>query len=167
MLVPILSDSHDNLDTLRTILAQCKERGFTNGIHLGDFCSPFSVDLLVESGITWTCVWGNNDGDRLRNTIRASHGAVHMGENDFREVEMEGKKLFLTHYPEIGRIAALSGQYDAVFHGHNHVAAQEVIMTEHCATLLANPGEVCGWRFGKPSFGIYNTESNTFEIIWL
>jgi len=166
MKIAILSDSHDHLDNLRAAIAQCEERGLTQGIHLGDFCAPFAVRLLSESKLNWIGVWGNVDGDRLKNTDRAGAN-VDIGMSDFREVELDGKKIFLTHYDQIGRIAALSGQYDAVFHGHNHIAAQEVIENNGKQTLLANPGEICGWRFGKPSFAVYDTENNAVEHIWL
>lgn len=164
MKIAIFSDSHDRLDRVQQAIDLVKERGITQGIHLGDFCAPPTTSLLGESGIHWTCVWGNCDGDKLLCYRRVEKlGTMDFADGDFREHEVDGKKLFLTHYPQIARIAALSAQYDACFHGHNHEMNQEVIGK----TLLANPGEICGIRFGKPSFGIYDTETNTFEHVLL
>ena len=139
----------------------------TEALHLGDFIAPFVVkEHLSPSKLNWTCVWGNNDGDQLR-TIALASSNVDIAPSDFREIEKDGRKIFMTHYPEIGRIAALSGQYDAVFFGHNHTASQEVIEVGEKKVLLVNPGEIYGMRTGKISFGIYDTQSNTFEHIWL
>jgi predicted phosphodiesterase len=71
-----------------------------------------------------------------------------------------GKRIAVVHYPEFGEALALSGKYDAVFSGHNH---QDQVMTVG-STLWGNPGEVMG-RFGKPSFGMYDTVMHRFEIL--
>lgn len=162
MKLAVFSDSHDNMENIKKAIELCKQAGITRGLHLGDFCAPPSLTLLAESGLTWQCVWGNVDGDRLLSYQRvAPLGTMDLVAEDFRELEIDGKKLFLTHYPQISRIAALSGLYDACFYGHNHEAKQEIIGK----TLLANPGEVAGFRFGKPSFGIYDTETNLFAHV--
>lgn len=168
MLIAIFSDTHDHLHHMRTALDMVKEKGITTGIHLGDFCAPPAVELLADSGLKWYGVWGNVDGDRMLAWERVKDkGTVDMVTTDFRELELEGRKLFLTHYPQIARIAALSGQYDAVFHGHNHQASTEVVSAHGKETLLANPGELCGIRYGTPTFGIYTTEANTLEHVAL
>lgn len=170
MQIAIFSDSHDHMQHIRTALAQVEGRGITTGIHLGDFCSPMAMEILAESGLHWFCVWGNVDGDRLANWLRIKdRGTIDIGTEDFRDLEIEGRKIFLTHYPEIARLAALSGKYDATFHGHDHKAASEVVTTdgEHKEVLLANPGELCGFRYGVPTYGIYDTDQNTLEHITL
>jgi putative phosphoesterase len=162
MLIAILSDSHDNTENITKAISMIKERGITHAFHLGDFTSPSSVLHIAESGITWQCVWGNMDIDKeISYKLIASHTNLDMAEGDFRELEIDGKKILLTHYPQIARVAALSGKYDACFHGHTHMEAQETLGQ----TLLANPGETCGYRYGKAMFGIYDTESGKFENI--
>lgn len=164
MLIAILSDSHDNMENIKKALELTKARGISEGLHLGDMCAPPAAILLAESGLKWHCVWGNVDGDKLQTYRKtAEYGTMEYAEQDFAEIELGGKKIFITHYPEVARIAALSGRYDAAFHGHNHVAAQEMVGE----SLLANPGEVAGFRFGKPSFGIYDTETGNFEHVSL
>jgi putative phosphoesterase len=171
MYIAIFSDSHDHMDNIQAAVDLVKQRGITTGIHLGDFCAPRALELLADSGLHWYGVWGNVDGDRLLAWQRIKDkGTFDIGTTDFRELELEGRKLFLTHYPEIARIAALSGEYDAVFHGHDHQANMQTIKTNggpHSETLLANPGELCGFRYGTPTFGIYDTEQNTLEHLTL
>lgn len=170
MHIAILSDTHDHTDRLRQALDIIKQKNITRAFHLGDLCSPFIVKQLADSSLQWHCVWGNNDGDRLMCSHLAGEN-VTLSDNDFLELEVEGKRIFLTHYPEVARLAALSGRFDAVFYGHNHTASQEIIAHQSCegkaATLLVNPGESSGVRFGKPCFAIYDTESNSIEQIEL
>lgn len=171
MKIAVFSDSHDNLPALRAALDQVRERGITVGLHLGDYCAPFVLALLAESPLHWYGVWGNNDGDKLAGWLNVKDsGNVDIPSTEFRELELEGRKLFLTHYPEIAKIAALSGEFDAVFHGHNHRAAVDTISTNggpHAETLLANPGELCGVRFGSATFGIYDTSDNSLAHVTL
>jgi hypothetical protein len=47
-----------------------------------------------------------------------------------------------------------------VFSGHDH----KKYIQESNRTLWANPGEVMG-RFGEPSYGIWDTQSNEFMHI--
>ena len=72
----------------------------------------------------------------------------------FAYLMFDGRKVAVNHYPEIARDQALSGQYDMVCHGHDHIANVERI--GH--TLLINPGEVMG-RFGKSTYALYDTEA--------
>ena len=164
MKIAIVSDSHDNLVNIERGLKMIEERGIANGMHLGDYCAPFAIELFAKSGIQWKGVWGNVDGDKLKCYQRVQpYGTMDLAEGDFREILVEGRTLFLTHYPEIARIAALSKKFDAVFHGHTHIAVQEMVEN----TLLANPGELCGARYGEPSFAIYDTETNSIENVSL
>jgi putative phosphoesterase len=156
ILIAVFSDSHDHLPRLDTALTMAQARGIKRGFHLGDFCAPFSVERLARSGLDWQCVWGNNDGDKLGAYHAAADSGVDLEKTDFREVKIDGRHVFLTHYPQIARLAALSGGYDACFFGHNHKLSQEIVGE----TLLANPGEILGWRSGHASFGVWETKTN-------
>ncbi len=81
-----------------------------------------------------------------------------------RELELLEGKVFLAHFPILAENAAASGKYRAAFYGDNHQKKVEVLAN---GTLLANPGEIAGTRTGQPSFGIWNTADNSFEIIHL
>ena len=155
MLIAIFSDSHDDLPKLNLALRKVEKLGITHAFHLGDFTSGSVITSLNSSGITWTCVWGNMD-----NELRNIKTDIDIVPEDYREVIIEDRLLFLTHYPSIARMAALSGKYAAVFHGHTHVTSVEMLEN----TLLANPGELCGTRYGKATFGIYDTDENTMKI---
>ncbi len=162
-----VSDSHDNHDNLKKALDKIKDLGIKKVFHLGDICAPtvyFDVLKNYTSEMDFVLVFGNNDGEKVMWTkISMEDPKIDMANGDFREYEVEGEKIFLTHYPEIAEIAALSKKYKASFHGHTHLAYSKKLN----GVLLANPGEVVGTRTGNPSFGVWNSDTNEFEIIYI
>ena len=158
MLVAVLSDCHDRLENLEKVLGQIEKAEVA--LFCGDYCAPFTLTMLAEGfpGPVHS-VFGNNDGDAfllLRIAKQAGNVTFHQ---PMASLELDGRRIAVVHYPEFGEALALSGKYDAVFSGHNHTAEVRTLGS----TLWANPGEVMG-RFGKPSFGIYDTSTNAFEI---
>lgn len=169
-MLAVLADTHDRGELLDKIISNLKAQGITHGIHLGDFCAPPVLQILSESGIHWTCVWGNCDADRLNSARKVDPAKVDLPLTEHRAWSFEGRDLFLTHYPEIAQIAAKCGEYDAVFYGHNHTAATEVVEHRNATkpeTLLANPGSAGGVRVVTASYGLYDPATNRMEHVVL
>ena len=164
MKIAILSDIHDQKANLELALSQIKEQGIQQALVLGDFCAPPTVLQLVQSELKCLCIFGNNDGDRARmkEIAATSNGRVAFSQQEFDEYEIEDKKVFVTHYPEIAKSVADSGGFDAVFYGHDHQRYLEVLQN---GTLLLNPGEIWGWLNGVSSYAIWDTEINQADII--
>ncbi len=164
MEIGVIADTHDNYYNTAQAVKLIAQRNITTCIHLGDFCAPgFIRRLLGLADLSWVCVWGNIDGAKAKILLeQAGNPKFDIQEEAFREYEFDGVKTFLTHYPLLAKIAAKSGDYKAVFYGDNHIKFNEV---QPNGTLLANPGEIAGFKTGFPSFGIWETTANTFEII--
>lgn len=162
----VISDSHDHLYNLEQAIKLIKERGISNCFHLGDFCAPGVVRAMVaHKELKWVCVWGNNDGAKAQTVLEQKDDSdFDISAEAFREVELEGRKVFLVHFPELAMHAARTGDYAAVLYGHNHKAKVEKLDN---GTLLANPGELSGMATRKPSFGIWDSEANDMELIYL
>lgn len=161
MKVAVVSDIHDNIWHLEHALRRIHEEEAEVLLFLGDFCAPFTLAQIGDnfSGPVHV-VFGNNDGDTfLLSQIAAKYAQVNL-HGHFGEIELDGKKIAINHYPDISERLAESGAYDAVFSGHDHKKYQHA----KGSTLWANPGEVMG-RFGEPSFGIYETGSGRFRHI--
>ena len=156
MKVAVLSDVHDHIWNLEVLLSQIRDAGLL--IFCGDFCAPFTLDMIGEGfpGPVYATL-GNNDGDVLLLTrVAGKHPNVTLVA-PFGEVEADGQRLAFVHYPQFGEGLAALGRYDAVFAGHSHVGEVRTIGR----TLFANPGEVMG-RLGEPSYGLYDTETRAF-----
>jgi len=161
MKIAVLSDIHDHLDHLQSVLAAVAEEKAKRLFFLGDFCAPFTLTAIAE-GFTEPvdCVFGNNDGDPLHICqIAANHPHVTL-HGQLAELKAGGRKIALNHYPDIARRLAESSAYDAVFSGHDH----KRYIHQTGRTLWANPGEIMG-RYGVVSFGIYDTGDNSFRHV--
>jgi putative phosphoesterase len=158
MRIAVLSDIHDNIWNLEKALGRLE--GADVLLCCGDLCAPFSLAQIQDAfpGPVHV-VLGNNDGDPLLLAQIASHREeVHLYQ-PLVELDLDGKKIAVAHYPQIGQALAASGQYDVVFSGHTHRSRRQQLG----GTLWANPGEVMG-RFGEPSFGIYDTMMGALEL---
>lgn len=159
MKIGILSDSHDNLENFNKAIDYLNKENIKTMIFCGDLCSPIPMKkCLVNYSGQVHMVFGNTE-DRVTNmklslteinnvTIHGEHG----------EIEFDNIKIGFTHYPLYAKGMAYTGEYDAVFHGHNHGYSFE--MVKDC--LLANPGELMG-AFEDASFCIFNTERKELE----
>jgi len=162
MKVAVLTDIHDNATNLKSVLQKAKEARVEAIIFLGDFCSPPIFRILAETKLPLYFIFGNVDGEQMQIAKEAAKMEHVKFERDFMKIELDGKKIAICHRPEFAEGLAATGKYDAVFHGHTHVPRVEKVGK----TLLANPGEVIGSVSGV-SFGIYDTKSNSFELVKL
>lgn len=159
--VAILSDSHDNIWNLEQALTQINQAGADLMLHLGDLVAPFIVAQLAQSfSGPIHIIAGNNDGDgRLQQQVAANFAHVTL-HGVYAEVTAGGRRVALIHYPEPARPIALSGQFDLVCYGHDHLHHWEQIGACH----LVNPGEIMG-RYGEPGWGLYDCETHTYTRI--
>lgn len=164
MIIAILSDIHDNIWNLQKALDLIQGKAELI-IFCGDMCAPSTAAMLSGCHLPIHAFPGNNDEDQF--------GLFQMGgrnttwykiSDEFAQLESQGQKIAFCHYPVLAEYLADSGKFDAVFHGHTHQARNE----KRDNTLLLNPGSVCGIVRGVPgqaSFALYDTSTNTAEII--
>ena len=164
MKVAIISDIHDNFHNLILVLKKIKKnKDIKKIIFLGNFINNGIAKILAGLNIPVRAIWGNNDGDKSAITKTSLNTKSNMttADNVYDFLEIENRKIFITHYPDIAKPMAKSGEFDAVFYGHNHIKNKDRI--GDC--LVVNPGEVSGHKNSQISFAIYDTEKNDAEII--
>jgi hypothetical protein len=164
MNIAVLSDTHDHIWNLEKVLKQIKGK-VKAVIFCGDMCAPFTAGVLAKTNLhTYLCL-GNVDEDHIMMAEKGGDKFVWIGlAKEFGQVELGGRKTAFCHYPKLAELLAKSGEYDAVFHGHTHFARNE----KYGKTILVNPGAVCGIQKGIPgkaSYAIYDTKTNSAEII--
>ncbi|MEW6116128.1 MAG: metallophosphoesterase [Nitrospirota bacterium] len=157
MIIGIISDTHDHLDNLRKVLEIFKARNVEHIIHAGDFTSPFTRRVLKHFPGGFTGIFGNNDGERVL-LSKLYEGRIYTQPYIFA---LDNRKIVVVHEPEVVDALADSGHFDLVVYGHTH----EPVMKKVKTTLVVNPGEVCGWLYGKPTVAIVDLDRMEGEII--
>lgn len=163
MLIALISDIHDNIGHMLLALRQARQMGCTRLLCMGDLAELSTFRTLREE---WPnsidLVFGNNEYNRKSFLKLAADMPDTRHHGDEADLLIDGRRVFLAHYPETAARALDTDRYDAVFFGHTHVAETLVIRR----TLVANPGEVAGVR-QPASFGIYDTADNSVRIFWI
>ncbi len=153
----VMSDTHDNIPVLKKIVRLARERGVSAVFHAGDFIAPFVVPYILDIGVPFYGVFGNNDGERLFMRQKAGD-AIQVGP---REIETPYGMVVLMHEPFALRAAEASGLYRFVFYGHTH----RVDIRRVGDTLVLNPGEACGYLTGKATVALVNPETMEVELV--
>lgn len=159
MKIGIISDTHDHMDNIRKALKIFKENNVKAIIHAGDFVSPFTWRVFKDFEGEFYGVFGNNDGDKV--LLKKMYG--ERIQPQIREFEIEGKRIALMHEPQMLEALAQSGRFDLIVYGHMH----EVDIRRINNTLIINPGEACGWLYGKATVVVLDIERLEPSVISL
>ena len=161
MRVAIISDVHNNLTNLRKVLDYCEKEGIGKIICCGDLASMETLDFLNDnfSGeIYYT--FGNMDNGQLVNyEFPEKYKNTFIYKNS-GEINIAGKNISFTHYPEAAEELCRTGKYNFVFYGHTH---KPWIQKAGGCTML-NPGNVAGELY-QPTFAVWETENDKFQLI--
>ena len=165
MNIAIISDIHENFHNLILALESMATHNIEQILCLGDLMNSGIAKILAAQDIPTYMIWGNNDGDKVEITLAAKRegSALSVSTNIYGFLELDGKKLFLSHYDDLAKPMAMSGEYDAVFFGHNHIQSTEKV--NNC--WVVNPGELAALKTRKATYAIYDTLSNEIQIIEL
>ena len=139
--IAILSDTHDQVANLRSVVKFCNKKQIGHMIHCGDLISPFMLKELGQLNGEVHLIYGNNMGDltnisafcQTRFTNVTHHGP-------FGEIRYAGLRIGFVHYPHLAEGLASQGSYDVVCYGHNHKQQTHRLGS----TLLINPGQLLG-----------------------
>ncbi len=163
MKIAIISDIHDQIENLYWVLDEIKERNIDYIFALGDYTSPYIIERLQVNKIPIHAVWGNCDGARqaMFITSQNENPNISFAKTEFATIEIENKKYFITHFPDLAEHATTTLEYDAVFHGHTHYKRNEKIGN----TPIINPGKLAMYPNNEISFAIFDTETLNVEFI--
>jgi len=163
MKVAIISDIHENFHNLFLALEDMEQKGVEKILCLGDLINPGIAKVLAHCGIPVFMIWGNNDGDKAE-IVKSSFeegSTMEVSSNVYHFLEIDGKKIFVTHYFDLADPMAKSGDFDAVFYGHNHMKEKKQI--GNC--VVVNPGELAAAKTGVASYAVYDTDNGEVEIV--
>ncbi|MDA3834639.1 MAG: YfcE family phosphodiesterase [Spirochaetales bacterium] len=165
MKIAVISDIHENYQNLLEFLKIAEKKQFPQILFLGDFMNAGIARVLARSGIPVYAIWGNNDGDRLAVLKESLHpkSSLSMAKFTHGVYSVAGRKLFLSHHPELVSTAAASGMYDAVLFGHTH----KTYLANRDSVLILNPGEISAHKYGRASYAVYDTETNSAQLHYI
>ena len=158
MKIGVISDTHDHLENIKKAINILEEKNIKTLVHLGDYCSPFSIPLLKTEKVY--AIFGNNDGEKLFLQKKANDSGFTIDSGP-KAINIADKKIAIMHEPYELEAFRKSGIYDIVLHGHTH----EYYIKKD--PLTVNPGELCGYLSGKATFAIVDLEKLECEIIEL
>lgn len=157
MKVAVISDIHENVHNLIEAIQMIESEKCDILFCLGDVGRSKLFQVMFTLKIPVYFTFGNHDGNVIKDTKMLEWYEFwgHVRSNGiYQRVEIDGRKIFLTHYDDLAQTVAKSWEFDACFGGHEHIAFEKYF--EDC--LCVNPGEITGTRTSKPSFYIYNTK---------
>ena len=135
MLLGILSDTHGRADAAAEAVRVLRAAGASYLIHCGDVGSESVLDHLAGTDAAF--VFGNTDFDRrpLERYALSIGVACHANHAD---LTLDGKRIAVIHgdEPRLKQRLLAGQEYDYLFQGHTHVAADERVGR----TRVINPG---------------------------
>lgn len=165
MKICIVSDSHDRRDLLAAAVKEAKSLGAEAVLHCGDVCAPTALRPLQQFGLPVHVIHGNNTGDTYAMFMLAQEpeSVIHYHGMD-AGIELDGRRIFIVHYPHYAEAMALTGEWDIVCCGHDHRAAITPVRNiKQAQTLVLNPGTVAGIG-PRASYIIGDLATLEFEI---
>ena len=184
MKIGIISDTHDDLDSLRSAIRIFNRERISFVIHAGDFVFPGVVDELknlkdVLPEVRIIGVLGNNDGEKLMLSKKFIEiGGELKAEFDDREISSSRFGIYHGTSENLREAAIRSGFYDVFIHGHTHKRRNErvEIALKNEAVIkriqVFNPGtahknfpNIENKIENTPSIIIYNTEDKRYHFV--
>ncbi|RLG41945.1 MAG: hypothetical protein DRO05_02580 [Thermoproteota archaeon] len=167
IMIGVISDTHDDLEAIRSALEVFSREEVESIIHLGDLISPFSLRELAKWQGRVDLLWGNNEGEALVAKLGVELGLkVHTSPT---ELTISNREILAFHgfgsaslTEKVARMIADSGEYDLVLFGHTHSP-----IVERRKSLLVNPGEACGKLTKRRTIALVDLDRMEAEIVEL
>ena len=163
MKIGIISDSHDHHKNVLKAVEVFSRHKVDYVFHAGDIISPFTAGAFAGvDGAKFIAVFGNNDGEKLflASTINDFAGEIY---ERIYTGSVEGRRIFMTHTPDVLDDVVGSAHYDLVIYGHTH--KQDIRKVG--PTLVINPGESTDWLTDQSCVVVLRLDDMSYEVISL
>ena len=150
MKIGVVSDTHNNLKSIETIIHLFNDRELEYVIHTGDIANSHSLERFSKLNSKLIGVYGNND----RCEVGIKEVAIKYKfsfQNPPSKFKLQNREIAIFHEPEhIDQFLSENRRVDIVIHGHTHRYRNEM----KNGILYFNPGESAGMLKGKNAIGI-------------
>lgn len=165
MKIAVVSDTHGNVANFKKMIDWLNEKGIKMIFHCGDISSPQDLkEVMVDFRGEFFGVFGNAEKDFNMPDEYKKISKAKIKEDTW-EIELDKKKIAITHFPDTAKKLAQSGKYNVVFYGHTHRPWDELVLnkTGDRKCHMINPGELAG-QFYKSAFAIYDTKTGELGL---
>lgn len=158
MKIALLSDSHNNWTDLRAAVREAGRKECNVLFFAGDLVRPDGVEVLADFSGPVHMIIGNNEFeiDAIWTRAEDSGNVIYHGE--VCDIEREGVRIYMHHYPQEAISKAQSGIYDLCVHGHTHQFRLQII----AETPVINPGAISD-RGSSPVWAVFDTDTGELE----
>lgn len=160
MHIGLISDTHNNEQTLGAAVARFRQAQVQAVLHAGDVTSAFTLTLL--DGFDVWIATGNMDHDpQLAVAVAERFGAARLAR--IHEISFNGARIAMIHGDSWARLETLirAATYDYVIHGHTHVPNDETVGK----TRVINPGALGHSRWRCATCAIL--DPTTGDLQWI
>ncbi|KUK70351.1 MAG: Phosphodiesterase, family [Methanomicrobiales archaeon 53_19] len=164
-MIGILADTHDNRPAIREAINRFVSLDTGLVLHAGDITTPQSLEIFCDLPCEMIGVFGNCDRQQKRIRETAMKCGTIRVENRVADLSIDGLRVGMVHGDDPGSVLALAeaAVFDVIISGHTHRPA----IRRSGETLLINPGEACGERYGEPTVAILDTDTLETEVLSL
>jgi len=150
MKIGILSDSHLKTELHRDAIEHLLSLGVEYLLHAGDIMLEEHLQMLVNTGLPYACVYGNND-----TVLISLHGKYNIFQEPhyLKIKELTVKMMHMPYY--------MTGDADLIVSGHTHLFEASLVNDK----LFINPGEVCAREKPLSECAMVIVEDGSFEVI--
>lgn len=155
MLVGVVSDTHNNIKSVKAIINIFNEEKVDCVIHTGDISKASTLREFSKLNCQLLGVFGNNDRNELGLNEVCQEFNFLFQEPPFL-INLLNRKIVIFHEPDsIEEYLKENSNIDVVLFGHTHRYLEETKEE----VLYLNPGESAGFFEGKNALGIVNLDN--------
>ncbi len=155
MKIGVVSDTHNNLKNIKTIINLFNDEGVPVVIHTGDISNANSLERFSNLNSKLIGVYGNNDRNESGLKEVAQKNNFQFQEPP-RRLSLLDREIVIFHEPDnIDQFLSENQLIDVVLYGHTHRYENSI----KNGVLFFNPGESAGMQKGSNAIGILDLKN--------
>ena len=155
MKIGVVSDTHNNLKNIETIINLFNDERVPVVIHTGDISNANTLERFSKLNSKLIGVYGNNDRNESGLKEVAQKNKFQFQEPP-RRLSLLDREIVIFHEPDkIDQFLSENQLIDVVLYGHTHRYENNV----KNGVLFFNPGESAGMQKGSNAIGILDLKN--------
>ena len=158
MRVGVVSDTHNHLANVASLVALFNAAAVDRGVHTGDVTQAKTLNAFAALDAPLCGVYGNNDVEREALDAACREHGYRWSEPGL-ELDWAGRRIVVVHDPR--DVDGRAADYDLLLHGHTH----RHVLERNGEVLTFNPGECAGHMSGYNAVGVVDLATMDVELL--